>query len=232
MSDFLKKFKSIFVLEEDGSSRPAENPAEASGPVARKLPSPESSPAAAPAVAGRPPETAGKGAITDKFMEILLTALEKSNQPGFDYLEFRQALKNLAKMPMDESTRFQSAYAMAQTMGVTPEKLVESARYYLEILNTEQSKFNEAHAQQRGRLIGNREEEVKNLEGMVLQKAEQIKQLQQQIEEHRQRSEQVRGEINESTVKIETTKADFDATFSSVIAQIQEDMTKIQQYVK
>jgi predicted unusual protein kinase regulating ubiquinone biosynthesis (AarF/ABC1/UbiB family) len=229
MSDFLKKFKSIFVVEEAGGDKPAESPTEASGPVAR----PARQAGAPPVSAGvSAPAAAGPGSVTEKFMEILLTALEKNNQPGFDYLEFRQSLKNLAKMSMDEPTRFQSAYAMAQTMGVTPEKLVESARYYMEILHTEQSKFNEAHAQQRGRLIGNREEEVKNLEAAVQQKAEQIKQLQQQIEEHRQRSEQIRKEINESTVKIETTKADFDATFTSVVGQISEDVTKIQQYIK
>ena len=172
------------------------------------------------------------GSVSDKFVEILAGALEKNNQEGFDYFEFRQALKNLAKMPMDEATRFHSAYAMAQTMGMTPTKLVDSAKFYLNVLTTEQSKFNEAHAQQRARLIGNREEEVKNLEAMMQSKAEQIKQLSQQIEEHRQRSEQIRSEINESTVKIENTKADFEATFASVTGQLQEDIGKIQQYLK
>jgi len=165
-------------------------------------------------------------------MGILSSALEKNNQPGFDYFEFRQSLKNLAKMPMDEATRFHSAYAMAQTMGITSQKLLESAQFYSNILAAEQSKFNEAHVQQRDRLIGNREEEIKNLETTLQQKAEQIKQLTQQIEEHRQRSEQIRSEINESTVKIETTKADFEATFAVVAGQLQDDVAKIQQYLK
>ena len=58
-----------------------------------------------------------------------------------------------------------------------------------------------------------------------------FKQLTQQIEEHRHQSDQIRQEINDNTVKIETTKADFDATFASVVGQIQDDMTKIQQYL-
>lgn len=133
---------------------------------------------------------------------------------------------------MDEVTRFQSAYAMAQAMGATPQKLAESAQYYLQVLGAEQSKFNEAHAQQRSRMIGGREEEIKNLEATIQQKTEQIKQLTLQIEEHRQRSDQMRQEISDSTIKIENTKADFEATFTSVAGKIQEDLAKIQQHLR
>ncbi len=219
MSDILKKFKSVFVLEDPESEQSA----------------PEKAPAAVPAAPAPPPPgpvATTSGSVTDKFSDILLGALEKNNQPGFDYFEFRQALRNLAKMPMDEQTRFQSAYAMAQTMGATPAALVESANFYLQVLATEQSRFNEAHQQQRAKLIGNREDEVKNLEGMMAQKAEQIKQLTQQIEEHRQRAEQIRKELSDSTIKIENTKADFEATFAAVVGQMQGDVEKMKSYLK
>jgi hypothetical protein len=225
MSDLLKKFKSVFIVEEEGGTAQSNNqtpqhPAEMTAPPSRQK------------SAETPPAATVSGSVSDKFVDILAGALEKNNQEGFDYFEFRQALKNLSKMPMDEATRFHSAYAMAQTMGMTPAKLVESAQFYLGVLGNEQARFNEAHAQQRARLIGNREEEVKNLEATMLNKAEQIKELTRQIEEHRQRSEQIRQEINDSTVKIENTKADFEATFASVTGQLQEDIAKIQQYLK
>lgn len=228
MSDFLKKFKSIFVVEEQQASSNAEvvHPAEATSQQRPRQP------AEAPAAPGNPAPAARAGAVSDRFVEILIGALEKNNQPGFDYFEFRQALANLAKMPMDEATRYQSAYAMAQTMGMTPEKLVESGRFYLGVLEQERVKFTDAHAQQRGRLIGNREQEIQNLESAAQEKAAQIQQLQQQIEEHRQRAEALRGEINDATVKIETTRADFDATFANILSQIENDLTKIQQHLK
>ena len=179
MSDLLKKFKSVFIVEDESGA--------SAQPAATTQNNPVAQPEAPVAETRR--ESVSDGAITDKFVQILLGALEKNNQQGFDYFEFRQALKNLEKMPMDEATRFHSAYAMAQTMNVTPAKLIESARFYLNILAGEQSKFNEAHAQQRAKLIGNREEEVRNLEAMIQSKTEQIKQLTQQIEEHRRTSE-------------------------------------------
>lgn len=228
MSDFLKKFKSVFVVEEENAAQNtntgSQHPAEMTAPPPKSSASTPSTPAASPAPAS--------GSISSKFVDVLAAALEKNNQEGFDYFEFRQALKNLAKMPMDEQTRFQSAYAMAQTMGATPAKLVESAKHYLNVLSEEQSHFGEAHAQQKSKLIGNREEEAKNLEAAMQQKAEQIKQLTQEIEQNRQKSEQIRKEISEATVKIESTKADFEATFSSVVAQIQDDVAKIQQHLK
>lgn len=221
MSDFLKKFKSVFIVEESG----VQTASPASPATATPTSAPE--PTAPP-----PPTPPSTGAVSDRFVEILATALEKNNQSGFDYFEFRQALKNLSKMPMDEATRFHSAFAMAQTMGITPGKLVESAQHYLGVLNGEQTHFAEAHAQQKSKLIGNREDEAKNLEAAMQQKAEQIKQLTAEIEQNRQRSEQIRQEISDSTLKIESTKADFDTTFATVYAQIQDDVAKIQQYLK
>lgn len=222
MSDFLKKVKSIFV-EDEGSST---SPATSQSTDNQSQSAASASTAAAPAVT-----PVATGSLSDKFVELLAKALEQNNQPGFDYFEFRQALANLAKMPMDEQTRFQSAFAMAQTMGATPAGLAESAGFYLKVLAGEQAKFNEAHAQQRSKLIGNREEEIKNLEGAIQQKTQQIADLTRQIEEHRQQSEQIRGEISASTVKIETTKADFDATFASVVTQLQNDVEKIKKYL-
>lgn len=225
MSDFLKKFKSVFVVEDPnatGSSEPTLV-------QQQSTPGPKASPQqTAPS---QPTPISVQGSVSDRYVEILASALEKNNQQGFDYFEFRQALANLAKMSMDEQTRFKSAFAMAQTMGITQAQLLESAQFYIQILNGEQSKFNEAHAQQRSKLIGNRENEIKNLEAAIQQKTQQIEELTKQIEDHKKVSEQIRAEITESTVKIEKTKSDFDATFSSVVEQLQGDVAKIKQYL-
>lgn len=223
MSDFLKKFKSVFIIEDEAGATAAASAAPQTTPAAEPMPTNDSSSTTS---------VPSSGSVNDRFVEILFQAIAQNNQDGFDYFEFKQALKNLSKIPMDEAARYQSAYATAQTMGATPAKLLDSARFYLNVLNGERAKFNEAHAQQRAKLIGNREEEIKTLEQAVQQKSEQISQLTQQIEEHRQKSEQIRREITESTVKIETTKADFEATFALVAGQVQEDAARIQQHLQ
>lgn len=220
MNDFLKKMKSVFIVEDETAPAADTKQAETNNqaPAAQRQ--------AAPVV------EAASGTVNNKFLEALAAALEKNNQEGFDYFEFRQALINLSKMPMDEQTRFQSAYAMAQTMGITAAKLAESAQHYLNVLATEQNKFAEAHAQQRAKLIGNREGEIKSLEAAILEKTEQINRLTHEIEAHKKQSEVIRKEISDSTIKIETTKADFEATFASVVNQLQNDLGKIKQYLQ
>jgi uncharacterized protein (UPF0147 family) len=225
VSDFLKKLKGVFVVDDGTTPTNTTSTTTAQATTAQATPTQQPSQNAA---------NVGSinGTLNEKFMDILMGAIEKNNQEGFDYFEFKQSLRNLSKMSLDESTRYQSAYAMAQTMGATPAKLIESCKFYINVLSSEQTKFNEAHTQQRSRLIGTREEEVKNHENMIQQKAEQIQQLNQQIEEHKQKSQQIRNEVSESTVKIENTKADFDVTFNNVVGQLQEDISKMQNYLK
>lgn len=210
MGDFIKKFKSVFIVEE-------------STPSTEKQP--------VPAVSNNAEPQTTPGTVNNRFLEILAKALEQNNQPGFDYFEFRQSLAGLGQMPMDESTRFKSAFAVAQTMGVNQSNLLDSAQHYVQILQGEQAKFNDAHTQQRAKLIGNREQEAGQLQSAIQEKTGQIEALNKQIEENRQRIEQLKSEISESTLKIENTKADFEATFVSVLEQLQSDISKIKQYL-
>jgi hypothetical protein len=230
MSDFLKKFKGIFVEEEPQSSNTTINNAPATPTTAPSAPAATSAPI--PTSTNVYASSARTGGGNEKFQEILLTALERNNQEGFDYFEYRESLKNLAKMPLDEKTRYQSAFAMAQTMGATPDNLKNSAQHYVSVLQGELNKFEEAHAQQRVRLIGDREAESQNLEAVIQNKAEQIKQLTREIEESTQRREAIRAEIEQSTLKIEQTKTDFEATFALVVSQIQADVSKMSEYLK
>jgi hypothetical protein len=214
MSDLLKKFKSIFIAEEL-SQQPAT--AEVSPPAA--------------AVAAPTAELDAVSTTNNKFIDVLATALEQNNQEGFDYFEFRQSLINLAKMPMDEATRYKSAFAMAQTMGIDALKLIDSAVFYGKVMAAEQDRFNDAHEQQRAKLIGNREEELKHLDATVLQKQAQITQLNGEIENHQREQGQIKQEIAEATIKIETTKAEFEIALNVVVAHLQSDIQKMKQYL-
>jgi chromosome segregation ATPase len=212
MSDFLKKVRSVFIVDE----QPAETPAPA-----------------APAPAAPVQSTPAAGGLPDnKFLEALASALERSNQEGFDYLEFRQALKNLSGMNLDEQTAFRSAFGTASTMGITPARLLESTQYYLQVLSGEKQKFDEAHEQQRARLIGNREAEAQSLEKMIQEKNEQIARLSREIEEHQAKKAEIAAEITESTQKIETTRASFESGYAAVTEQISQDAVKIRQYLQ
>lgn len=216
-----KSIKSLFIVEEEVKDKKKE---EVSTP---SPPSPQ------PGTAFVQESAAGEpGKVSAKFMEVLFSAMEKANLPGVDYLEYRTSLKSLEKMPMDEPVRYKSAFAMAQAMGATPQKLIDSATHYMDVLKTEESKFEQALQHQISDRIGNRQEMINNLELAIQQKTEQIKKLTQEIEQHRQEMEKLSAEIKEATSKVETTKNDFIASYNALVTQIQVDVENMKKYLK
>src|SRR5258705_117865 len=121
----IKNLKSLFVQEEEppGSDSSADNSSEKN-----------SSRSSAPVT--------GEGTGDQRIMTALLKAIEENNMDGFDFLEFKNSLKALSQMSLDEATRFRSAFATASTMGVTVPKLLESVDYYKKVLIAEKDKFN------------------------------------------------------------------------------------------
>ena len=117
----LKKLKALFVEEDESTaSNDGISQKKSGGNVDEK--------AYAKTEPSIDASSAGTERPSKKFIEVLLGALDKNNLKGFDYLEFKQSLQSLAKMPMDEATKYQSAFAMAQTMGATPEKIGSNGR--------------------------------------------------------------------------------------------------------
>ncbi len=213
-----KSIKSLFIVEDPNA--PAKTPKAEPAPPGKAI----------AANVDLPPSRPGEA--NPKFLEVLMKAMEAANLPGVDYLEYRQSVKSLEKMPMDEQVRYQSAFAMAQAMGATPQKLVESALHYLDVLKTEQSKFDEALRNQTTDRIGNRQEMLKNLDATLKQKAEQIRKLTQEMEGHRSEMEKLEHEIKEATSKVADTKNDFVASYQTVVSQINLDVENMKRFLK
>lgn len=223
MSDFLKKLKGIFVVEAPTDGQAAENTEKAN------TAKPETSAGNTTPV---PAPVAPAGKASEKFYDILLGAMEANNQEGFDYLEYKKSLQTLAKMPMDEQTRYFSAFAAAQAMGVTPQKLTDSANFYLKVLASEDAKFQESVNVQRQKQIGNKEKAIADMDATIKAKTDQIAKLTQEIQAHQADMEKMKAEISDAVVKIETTLSDFHATFDELTTQINKDVENMGKYLK
>lgn len=226
-----KNIKSLFIIEE-------EDPAVKKETAKQEKTSPEPVPkkgtdapaAGSPAI--RQSKAGDPGKVTAKFTNVLLEAMQQQNLSGFDYLEYKQSLNSLKKMPMDEPTRYQSAFAMAQTMGATPEALLKTGRHYIDVLHQEERKFEQALAAQQEKQIGSKQEEMKQLEETIKAKAEQIKRLTQEIEAHQKEKDQLRNALEEAAVRVESTKNDFIASYNNLVEQIHQDLENIKKYLK
>lgn len=218
-----KSIKSLFIVEEEKPGNP--QPKEDKASPSKTDPDPNDTRLG-------DEETGRPGEVSDKFLQVLFGAMEKANLPGMDYLEYKQSLRSLEKMPMEDGVRYQSAFAMAQTMGATPKKLIESANHYLDVLKGEQSKFEQALAKQNKEKVGGPQEKFSSLEAVIQQKEEQIRQLTQEIKQHQQEMEQIRLDLKEATSKIRMTHDDFIASYNTLVAKILGDVENMKKYLK
>jgi len=228
----LDKIKNIFFVEEEGGAKKPKEQKSTNKDQKTKVAG--GTGAQAPSQGGAAetnytPPTSGKP--DEKFVNMLLGALEKNNLQGFDYLEYKQSLQNLGNVQMDEETKFKSALAMAKTMGATPELLVSSANHYIKVLTTEENKFLQAFKNQQTAQVQSRNSEIEKLKKLIDDKTKRIEQLKKEIELDKKNLEAKKTSINQAAAKVASTKDRFYLAFNIVVNQIKEDLTKIQKYL-
>ncbi|MEP7321164.1 MAG: hypothetical protein ABI761_04560 [Saprospiraceae bacterium] len=226
----LKKIKSIFVVD-DGSASPSKGVA-ATSDIDTSSPTVASTSGISESNISAASTETQESSGPNKFLSILAQVIEKNNQPGFDYFEFRQSLINLSKLNMDEATRFKSAYAAAQSMGVSPDSLVNSAQTYLQLLNNEGKKFAQAEQNQRTKVVEDRKNELNQITSEIKSKQDMISRLNQEVGQLNKILDDKKAEASNLATKLESTKTAFENAMKSISGQISEDISKMNQYLK
>lgn len=233
----LKNLKSIFIEGEDEKSTPTNsNPPSPSTKEKASTPSSTNTIPIQTTVkkeAEVKPKTAKspQTSIDQRSYERLMAAIEANNLEGFDYLEFKNSLHALAKLPLDESTKFQSAFATAATMGLTMEKLLQSAGFYKSVLEKEKEAFRKALQGKIERDIATKEQERKKLQQTIKEKQEEIKRLNRLIEKSQQKLAKVDTHIEDIKGKVTQARDSFLATYQHIHAKIDKDVANIKKYL-
>lgn len=243
----LKKLKGIFVVDDGTTPTPppstpvskkkpaSSNKKEATSTVKASTKSSTKDVSTSSSSIGSKPtnsKTPVSGKPEPKFVNVLLKAIEANNEEGFDYLEYKQSLQNLSAMDMDTQTKYQSALAMAKTMGVTSSKLISSAKRYVRVLEAEEGKFNQALANQKAKQVQGRQDKIQAYEKAIIDHETQIQKLQKEIEKHKSALEKVKSEIDAASNKVETTHQSFAVAYQSVKNQIVGDIQNMEKYLK
>lgn len=221
-----KKLKSLFVVEDGSSDKSAKSP-EKKGSAKTSSKSKTSGKSGGSTI-----NVKVDAKSSSKFVDVLLKAIESNNVDGFDYLEYKQSLQKLSKMAMDEQTRYQSAYAMAETMGVTPAGLKQSAEGYLKVLKNEELKFQQALKNQKAKQITEKQKAITQLQNVITQKEKQIQQLKAEVVKHGKELETHKKSMSGAAEKVQKTKVNFESAYDSVAGQIKDDLEKMKQYLK
>ncbi|MFT5165552.1 MAG: hypothetical protein ACI8P3_000779 [Saprospiraceae bacterium] len=169
--------------------------------------------------------------LDEKSVEFLTNALEKSNLPGFDYIEFKLSIGALAQMNMDEATAFKSSFATASIVGLTKMKLLETAEHYKKVLKDEKAQFDVALQNQMQQRVASKQQEVIKLKDQIAKHEEKIAQLKAQISKFQATIDGADAQIDEAKAKIDNTRESFESTHQSILNQIEKDIENIQKYL-
>ncbi len=172
-------------------------------------------------------QTASKGTFNQKIYDSLMAALAAANLPGEDYLEFAEALQAMKDIPLDEGIKIQTVFATLSVKGLTMQKVIESADYYLKLLENEKQKFYEAARLQTQNAVGKRQGELNEIEKSIQTKSQQIVSLTEEINRLQQEMIKIRTEAAEAEEKIKNTENSFLVAFEMVTNQIRNNIDRI-----
>lgn len=184
-----------------------------------------------------PPKEAGSSAPVDpdltpqkeeKFREILLKAIEENNFDGFDYLEFRKSIISLEELNKDVDARYQAALNMLKAMGASPQKIIDTGKDYLKILESERTKFYQAVERQKVQKIDVNKQEIKHIEKLINDKKLKIEQMNKELVEHTKTRSELISQIDQSEELLNVNKEGFKAAFDTISYEIENDLVKIQ----
>ena len=221
----LDKLKSIFVVTEDAEKKETASTEQ----TAASTENTSKDNATSQNVSTK---TTSKGVVSQPILDKLLGVINQSNQSGFDYIEFKNSLKALEKMGLDEKTMYRSAFATAQTIGVSVPNLVNSIDFYKKILNKENSEFSNALSVQVNAKVADKEKEIEGYKSMITEKEKQLALLTQEIEKHKQSIHALSSKIETDRLQIDKTKSDFVVTFDFIMQQLDSDSKKIKEFLE
>ena len=232
----LGKFTSLFY-KPDGEPETPEQPKEATKATATAKPTavvaaaPATPARAAPAVRAAPP-IAIPGQIDPDMAKILEDAILEANIPGFDYIEFRDVLANMANIGLPEPKLFQAAFASAQIAKITKAQLLEAVDFYLKVIATKSQEFHDYVAGLAATDVSGKDQTIADLNKLNEQDASQIQQLTAAIGERRRQQDVLRMEKAQADLDIKNKTAAFEATQAAIVERLNSDRNKINTYIQ
>lgn len=166
--------------------------------------------------------------IDDKSLGYLCKALERNNQNGFDYLEFKLALYQLEKMDIKGELAVKSAFATASAMGVDKGHILSSLDRYMNVLKLEQQDFDRALESAMNRKIEARKKDIATLQNKIAEFKKEIAQIEHAIAEGEKQIASASAEIDSATTDLEGAEKTFRKTYDQIISVIQADRDLIQ----
>jgi hypothetical protein len=159
--------------------------------------------------------------FVDHFRNILREENEK-NFPGNDFYEFFVMKNNMSSLP--EQQAYTVAFSGLSAAGLTKEKLTSTAQKYLSLVQNEIDEFTASYDSLYAQNVTKLEETVKAKTQEMNDLALKINQLNAEIAEYKE-------DIMHNTQKLVDKKNSFLMAGNNQKAEIEQEITKINQYI-
>lgn len=165
--------------------------------------------------------------LDKKFVDALIKAVKSNAIKDFDYLKFMHSVKKMQDLNMDEDTSFKSAFATAQTIGLTKEKLLKTALLYQNVLNKEREHFADALKNQRMEKVAGKLSEVEKLKKVIAEYEVKMAQMKKEIAAYQKKIQGADNAIEKEKAKIETIKNNFVKSYDHFAKVLDRDIKLI-----
>jgi len=161
----------------------------------------------------------------NKFIAHFDEIFDKANLPGPDYYEFvkmSQAMVNLT-----DEVKIPAVFSALKVQGLSKEKLLETAKQYIQIIEEDQKKFAAALDTKILTEINNRKNNLVERQNTIKQKEELIKQLQTEIVQENLDIVRITGEIATDEKKFSDKTYAYNTACQNKKNEINIDIEKI-----
>ena len=165
--------------------------------------------------------------LDQKSVNALTKAILNNHLEDFDYLKFKTSVDNLESIQPDEATRFKTTYLTAQTLGLSKDHLLDTARHYQQVLTREKEKFTSALQNKMNEAIEGKKDEARRIEQEINQKKRKLEQLKKDIAALEKRGGSIDTEVEKAKTRIRNTRDKFVTAIDYFEKTIAADIEKI-----
>lgn len=176
--------------------------------------------------------TVSGAVIVPEIKEALEKVLADNNLPGEDYYDFRMAVKSMVGVGLDITSSTKASFASLSVKGMTKQIVIDTSKQYIEMLDKEKEKFLAAVSKKIDNKISKPKADVSSIEQENIALGKKIEEITKQINDNNTAISKKKGEVAEQESLIEKTKTNYEYTHTSVVKEIQDDITRLQTIIQ
>lgn len=175
--------------------------------------------------------TLSTGSVNEEIREYFKKVFTDSNLPGPDYYEFVVALEKMKALPQPEDQKYKNAFIALETMGLSTQKLIETAGEYKKLFGEKLKGFEQHLEQVFAEKVASKQSEIEQLNTENAEIEEKMKELNDKKLSNVQKITALNTEASSNANEINKKKNDFTATYNEYIKEIDNNISLITKYL-